>query len=91
MSLLTRIRAFLHPTELPARLSAGILERLTKLEDDAVRHEITLKESADQISRHLKRVAAIEQRSGDREEGGNGRLPELTRRVLDYKLGKGGG
>lgn len=90
MSLLSRFRAFLHPSELPARLAEGILERLTRLEDDAVRHEITLKESADQISRHLKRVAAIEQRSEGREDGGNGRIPELTRRVLDYKLGKGG-
>lgn len=90
MSLLSRLRAFLHPTELPVRLAEGILERVQKLEDDAVRHEITLKESADQISRHLKRVAAIEQRAGDREEPANGRIPELTRRVLDYKLGKGG-
>lgn len=90
MSLRERIRAFLHPDALPDRLATVILARVVKLEDDATRHELVLRESADQIARHLKRVAAIEQRSEAREEGGSGARHDLTRRLLDIKLGKGG-
>lgn len=87
MSLRQRILAFLHPDLLPDRLATGILARLQTLEDDAIRHEIVLKESADQIARHLKRVAAIEQRSEARENGVT-TLSDVTRRVLEMKLGQ---
>jgi len=92
VSLRGRIQAFLHPTALPDRLAGGILARLQRLEDDATRHEIVLKESADQIARHLKRVAAIEQRGEAREDAGNGHgiRADLTKRLLDIKLRQGG-
>lgn len=89
MSLRGRIEAFLHPSVLPERLAGGILARIQKLEDDAIRHELVLRESADQISRHLKRVSAIEQRQEGREDSPENHKDELTRRILDYKLGKG--
>jgi len=90
VNLRGRIQAFLHPSALPERLAGGILDRLKALEDDAVRHEIVLKESADQISRHLKRVAAIEQRQDERSGRDSGGLDEVTRRVLEFKLGQRG-
>jgi phage shock protein A len=87
VSLRGRIEAFLHPSALPERLAGGILARLQRLEDDATRHEIVLKESADQISRHLKRVAAIEQRS---QNGDDPAQTDLTKQLLAYKLGRAG-
>jgi len=88
MSLRDRLRAFLHPDLLHDRLATVILERVTKLEDDALRYELMVKESADQISRHLKRVAAIEQRQEQRAGRDSGGMDEVTRRVLEFKLGQ---
>jgi len=90
LSLSERIRAFLHPDLVAERHATVILARLDELEARELHHALTVKESADQIARHLKRVAAIEQRSGQRNNGHDPAQLDLTRRVLDYKLGKGG-
>jgi hypothetical protein len=90
VSLRERFRAFLHPDLLADRHATVILARLAELEARELHHALTIKESADQIARHLKRVSAIEQRSEAREENGNGRSNDLTRRLLDIKLRQGG-
>lgn len=89
MSLRDRFRAFLHPDLLADRHATVILERLQKIEDDALRHEIVMRETADQVARHLKRVAAIEHRQGEREERGINGMSDVTRRILEMKLGGG--
>lgn len=89
MSLRDRFRAFLYPDYLPDRHATVILARLQTIEDDAIRHEIVMKETADQVARHLKRVAAIEHRQGEREERGINGMSDVTKRILEMKLGGG--
>lgn len=88
MSLTDRIAAFLHPHPGGVRgvgeRLASLEARLTELESHQLAHDVAWTEAKDQIGRHLKRVAAIENRQGHREE-----RSELSRRVLELKLGKG--
>lgn len=88
MGLLDRISAFLHPHPGGVRGVGERLEaveaRLTELETHQVSHDVAWTEAKDQIARHLKRVAAIEQRQGAHNE-----RSEISRRVLELKLGKG--
>lgn len=88
LSLTERIAAFLDPKrgavrELEGNL-ANLRGRLEELEAHQLAHDVAWTEAKDQISRHLKRVAAIEQRSGKATAA-----DEVTRRVLELKLGKG--
>lgn len=67
----------------------ALQERIELLEAREVAHDIAWKEAKDQISRHLKRVAEVERRASERENG-QGELTLLDRAVLGVKL-RGGG
>lgn len=58
--------------------------RLARLEDREIAHDIAWKEAKDQISRHLKRVAILESRSGK-----DGAAGDLQQRVLALKFRHG--
>lgn len=83
MGLLARFRAFLHPSPTPDEALAGLLERVTRLEEREVAHDVAWAEAKDQISRHLKRVREVERRAGGGRE-------DLSSHVLALKF-KGGG
>jgi len=89
LSFRDRLTAFLHPDLVADRHATVILARLDAIEADAVRHEIVMRETADQVGRHLKRVAAIEQRQGEREATGFQSMSDVTKRILEIKLGGG--
>lgn len=93
MSLLSRIRAFLHPSAADVRPTASLLARLAeleagirRLEEREVAHDIAWSEAKEQISRHLKRVLETERRGS---RGDNGVSP-VIQRLLDIKLAKRG-
>lgn len=60
--------------------------RVGELEARELAHDIAWSESKEQISRHLKRVAEIERRSGK----GADPISPLTQQLLDIKLQKRG-
>jgi hypothetical protein len=73
--------------DLPTLDPQGLESRLAALEDLQTRREIEWRETKDQISRHLKRAAAVEARSKD------GRTPvdDLSQQLLEMKLRRSGG
>lgn len=93
MSFLDRCRAFLHPSPTVVRGSTVLLARLEALETELSRlterelaHDVSWSEAKEQISRHLKRVAAIENRQGHGLA-----VDPIRQRLLDAKFHHNGG
>lgn len=85
MSLAERFRAFLHPNRGEIVALAALEARVALLEAREVAHDVAWSEAKDQISRHLKRVAEVERRSKERENGQH-QLDALDQLVLQAKL-----
>lgn len=85
MSLRERFAAFLHPKRGEIVALTALQERVALLEAREIAHDVAWSEAKEQISRHLKRVAEVERRAKERENG-HGQLDALDQLVLSAKL-----
>lgn len=85
LSLRERFAAFLHPKRGEIVALTALQERVALLEAREIAHDVAWAEAKEQISRHLKRVAEVERRAKERENG-HGQLDALDQLVLSAKL-----